>query len=127
VLRGHVSCPTGGHSDLRVAERIAGFDSDGDGLITFADLNNPAFALNAAGACLGGPAPLDCDRDGDGTVTPLDLIDGVAGNARADDLVGWDFAGNYNLPQTGNTGCAGRRFRALRFPWTRHIVCGSIF
>ena len=92
------------------AAEVVSFDTDGDGLITFRDLNAPAFATFCGGA--------SCDRDGDGLVTPLDLTSGGAGgglfengmdddgNNFRDDLVGWDFNGNDNQPETtGPAGC----------------------
>jgi hypothetical protein len=85
------------------AAEVVSFDADGDGLITFRDLNAPAFATFCGGA--------SCDRDGDGLVTPLDLTSAGAGgglfengmdddgNNFPDDLVGWDFGGNDNQPE----------------------------
>jgi hypothetical protein len=99
------------------ATDIAAFDTDGDGLITFVDLNSP----ENAELCPGGQLPLTCDLDGDAAVTPLDLVDGDAAvefgfedginqdenEGFLDDLVGWDFLNNDNLPANpGNDGCS---------------------
>lgn len=122
--------PVGSPDGVVDPDDIDALDTDGDGRVSFRDLNSPSFALNASGMCLGGPPPLDCDRDGDGIVTPLDLVDGDPGtlvgfedgvddddfdgdpNTFIDDLVGWDFANGDNLPDddgvtSHGTGTAG--------------------
>jgi hypothetical protein len=99
---------TDGNGTVTQAE-ILGFDTDNDNLISFVDLNDPANAGSFT------------DLDGDGIITPLDLVDGDStinigfedtldndGNGRVDDLVGWDFCNGDNLPlNPGNTGCSG--------------------
>lgn len=77
-------------------------DTDGDGLITFRDLNH---ASNAA---------FVSDKNGNGRIDAMDLLadsrwaDGVdtSGNGRIDDLVGWNFWGNNNLPFLATDGDA---------------------
>src|SRR5262249_50273223 len=78
-------------------------DTDGDGLITFRDLNAPANAafvsdLNANGYIDGG----DLLRD----PRWADHADGD-GNGKVDDLFGWDFQDNDNDPMPGSTGGHG--------------------
>ncbi len=114
---------TDGDTIVTFAE-LRSFDTDDDNQITFVDLNDPAFTLNAPGQCLDGLAPLDCDRDGDGSVTPLDLVDGLPGlvgfeagfdndnNGFDDDLVGLDFLDDDNpvaepTPGTSCISCSG--------------------
>ena len=73
-------------------------DTDGDGLITFRDLNNP---LNAAAVS---------DINSNGRIDAGDLLNdarwenGVDNdrNGRIDDLIGWDFVNNDNDPMDGN-------------------------
>jgi len=69
-------------------------DTDGDGLITFRDLNNSANASYVA------------DKNGNGRIDAGDLLhdarwaDGVDqdANGYTDDLIGWDFVNNDNDP-----------------------------
>jgi hypothetical protein len=93
------------------------FDVDGDEIISFFDLN----AAENEELC--GPGPRSCNQDADDAITPLDLVDGLPalfgfedgidndGNGRIDDLVGWDFDTDSNLPQNGDAaedeGCGG--------------------
>lgn len=100
------------------AAEVASFDTDGDGLISFVDLNKPALKCLCNGPPLQATCPtLSCDKDGDGVVTPLDLVNGVCpngncaagfgfqdgqdndNNGRIDDIVGWDFQNQDNQPQ----------------------------
>jgi hypothetical protein len=70
-------------------------DTDGDGIITFVDLNDPA---------LSGVAP--ADSNGNGVIDGEDLLadanwangDDEDGDGLVDDLVGWDFEDNDNDP-----------------------------
>src|SRR5262249_19706210 len=76
-------------------------DVDGDGLITFRDLNSPT---NAAWGH---------DNNGNGNIDAGDLLRPIAqngwedntdndGNGFTDDIVGWDFANNDNDPMDDN-------------------------
>jgi hypothetical protein len=71
---------------------IAQLDTDGDGVISFRDLNDPK---------LKSIAPVD--RDGDGIVEPTELladkryVNGIdEDGGKVDDLLGWNFAENNN-------------------------------
>ncbi len=78
-------------------------DTDGDGIISFRDLNNP------------GNAGYVSDLNGTGYIDGGDLLqdsrwaNGVddEGNGKIDDLVGWDFLDNDNDPQPGASGGHG--------------------
>jgi hypothetical protein len=78
-------------------------DVDGDGLITFRDLNDPANAAYVS------------DLNGNGYIDGGDLLkdsrwaDGIDGdnNGKVDDLIGWDFQDNDNDPMPGATGGHG--------------------
>lgn len=84
--------------EIPVALRSALADTDGDGLITFRDLNNVANKASVS------------DLNGNGYVDGGDLLkdvrwaDGVDadGNGYRDDLIGWDFANNDNDPFDDN-------------------------
>src|SRR5262245_55575373 len=78
-------------------------DVDGDGLITFRDLNN---SVNQGSGKI-------TDLDGDGRITAADILkptsqggwaDGTDGdsNGYTDDLVGWNFVNNTNNPFDDN-------------------------
>ena len=81
------------------------WDVDGDGLITFWDLNDPRNQ---------GPGKIT-DIDGDGKITALDILkttaqggwaNGVSDDGDAthvDDLVGWNFVANNNMPLDDNS------------------------
>ncbi|MGZ8282861.1 MAG: S8 family peptidase [Allosphingosinicella sp.] len=85
-------------NEIPAALRGALIDGDGDGLITFRDLNQAANAAFVA------------DRNGNGYVDAGDLLDDVRwengldddGNGYRDDLIGWDFANNDNDPFDDN-------------------------
>jgi subtilisin family serine protease len=83
------------HQDeIPAAMRAAAIDLDGDGLISFRDLNDPSNAAFVA------------DLNGNGIIDAGDLLadpdwaDGLdtAGNGFVDDLFGWDFFANDNNP-----------------------------
>lgn len=84
--------------EIPVALRSALTDVDGDGLITFRDLNN---GVNKSAVS---------DLNGNGYIDAGDLLkdarwaDGIDtdGNGYRDDLVGWDFANNDNDPLDDN-------------------------
>lgn len=91
------------------------FDVDGDGVITFVDLDlDPQKNTKFRQFCI--QKNLKCDRDGDGIFTPLDMVSGAGkdnpskwtifedgidndGTGREDDLIGWNFVKKNNLPQ----------------------------
>ncbi|MEI6486056.1 MAG: S8 family serine peptidase [Sphingomonadales bacterium] len=81
-----------------VPKNLGLVDTDGDGLITFRDLNN---VLNAGAVS---------DLNGNGRIDAGDLLkdprwaNGVDndGNGRVDDLIGWNFVTNTNDPMDGN-------------------------
>jgi hypothetical protein len=91
--------------EIPAARRVNLTDLDGDGLITFYDLNNPI--NQGVGKIM--------DVNGDGRITGTDLLapfraDGTGGWANGisddgdryvDDLVGWDFRDNDNDPSDG--------------------------
>jgi subtilisin family serine protease len=124
-LRGSPFFDTANDGTPNTAAEVVSLDTDGDGLITFVDLNAPALQC----LCAPGPPPhppgscgagLSCDfhpaGNPDGRITPLDLVDGNCtaddcqangrfqdsedndGTGKEDDLVGWNFDGRNNLP-----------------------------
>jgi subtilisin family serine protease len=84
--------------EIPAATKAALVDTDGDGLITFRDLNASANAAHVT------------DHNGNGRIDAGDLLadsrweDGVDqdGNGYRDDLIGWDFVGNDNDPFDDN-------------------------
>jgi subtilisin family serine protease len=95
-------------------------DVDGDGRVSFADLNDPANDAHDPPLCdKAAAAPVDicdpfdlangdCRENGDGTFSctaGYGWQDGVDqdGNGFEDDLFGWDFKESDNLPQTPET------------------------
>lgn len=84
-----------------IPSSVTAVDTDGDGLITFWDLNNPA------------NEGVVSDLNGTGYIDAGDLLfpmvdggwaDGIDGGANGytDDLIGWDFAHNDNDPYDDN-------------------------
>lgn len=81
-----------------VPKNLGLVDTDGDGLITFRDLNNVA---NAAAVT---------DINGNGYIDAGDLLKDIRwangvdddGNGYIDDLIGWNFVTNTNDPMDGN-------------------------
>ncbi|MBI3409188.1 MAG: tandem-95 repeat protein [Planctomycetes bacterium] len=83
--------------EIPTAIRSTLTDTDGDGLITFYDLNN---AVNQ------GPGKIT-DLNGDGRIDGGDLLNNASGwengvdndsDGKIDDLIGWDFVNNDNDP-----------------------------
>ena len=80
--------------EIPAAVRAALTDTDGDGRITFRDLNNAANAGSVS------------DKNGNGRIDAGDLLHDVRwadgadqdANGFVDDLIGWDFANNDNDP-----------------------------
>jgi hypothetical protein len=78
-------------------------DTDGDGIITFRDLNDPANASFVT------------DTNGNGYIDGGDLLhdprwaDGIDhdGDGKVNDLIGWDFQDSDNDPMPGSTGGHG--------------------
>jgi subtilisin family serine protease len=93
-------------AEIPPARRANLIDVDGDGLITFADLNDPRDQ---------GPGKIT-DQNGDGRITAADILARMQGNsggwadgvsedgdtAHVDDLVGWNFVNNTNNPMDDN-------------------------
>jgi subtilisin family serine protease len=88
--------------EIPAALRAVLVDVDGDGIITFRDLNHVSNASFVT------------DHNKNGRIDALDLLadsrwaDGkdTSGNGRIDDLVGWNFWGNNNLPFLASDGDA---------------------
>jgi subtilisin family serine protease len=90
-----------------VLSGLADPDPDGDGRITFWDLNDPSnFDTGDPGTPLYG-----LDLNGNGYIDAGDLLDEASGwvnqtdndgNGFADDLCGWDFCGGDNNPEAVN-------------------------
>jgi hypothetical protein len=89
--------------EIPAALRAGLTDTDGDGIITFRDLNAAANANFVT------------DINGNGYIDGGDLLhdprwaDGIDqdGNGKVDDLIGWDFQDNDNDPMPGPTGGHG--------------------
>ena len=118
-------------------ERWQDLDVDGDGVLTFKDLNDPRNACVCSLDPVGHPAVPHRHSDEFPQCDPLDLVDGKGtigygwqdgcdadSNGLVDDIVGWNFNDGNNLPQHDmrRLGPVDQNLGPLHGTWTATVI-----